>query len=1094
MRQDRRRNWIALAWAAALLATSPTHAEPRALITIGPIGGDLNASTYTTGSFEVENLSDQGETITSIRLDLSTSLLPDLVFDPFGVAGDVVAKDLQPNGGTVATGFLSHEFALPHDGGFDAVDLTFDDFDPSESFKFSVDVDPTSIRGAAAPGPNESGSVSGLELSGATIEITFDGGPTLSAQTFMVPGSLSASEVEVAATRPSTPALEILDVTPPATVGFAPQIARVTGTPSAVVELRVVEAGLFVAGVPGGGFDLDPFEANSAVSITEHLAVLDGTGQADIAIQLGASSPEAGLNFVSAAELDGGGLRSDPTQQVVHYLPAISFLKGTLELATPTRPTSLQFGPDGRLYVSQQNGTIRIYTIVRDGPGEYRVTDTETLTQIRNIPNHDDDGSLSTQNNRQVTGLLVVGTADEPVVYVGSSDPRIGGGGSGTETGLDTNSGVLSRLTWNGASWDVVHLVRGLPRSEENHAINGLALDTASNTLFAPIGGSTNMGAPSNNFALTPEYALSAAILSFDLDAIGDSTYDLPTLDDEDHPGADPNDPFGGNDGKNQAILQPGGPVQVYAPGFRNAYDVVQTEAGHLFAIDNGSNAGWGDAPIDNGGTCTNDVREPGVTHSDGLHRITGPGYYAGHPNPTRADPANTFNDTDPQSPVSVANPVECEHRIPGAENGALALFGSSTNGLTEYRSDQFLSQMRGDLLAASFDNTIYRIALDASGTGVESVEALFSSVGIVPLDVTAQSDSEVFPGTIWVTDLFANAIVAYEPIPAGSCTGAAQTGLDEDGDGYDNQDEIDNGTNPCSPADFPPDHDGDFVSDLNDPDDDNDGIADVTDLFVLDPFDGAQTTGPVAFTWDNNAPPAGGMLGLGFTGCMSNGVDDYLFLFDLENMTPGGAAGVLSVDAVPPGDARAAQNDQEYGFHFGWTHSDAPFVAGTQLLAPFSGVVPTGDENFGLFVGTGDQDNYLKLVVSKDAVSLALEVDGAFSEIASAPLGVADPDSVDLYLELDPATHEGRGRFVVTEGGQQEAEVPVGAPTALPEAWFDAPVAVGILSTSANGTPYPASWNHLTVPEPSLAWFGLSALTTLALLGHTKRRRHGRR
>ena len=55
-------------------------------------------------------------------------------------------------------------------------------------------------------------------------------------------------------------------------------------------------------------------------------------------------------------------------------------------------------------------------------------------------------------------------------------------------------------------------LVRGLPRSEENHASNGLALDPVNNKLYIAQGGNTNMGAPSNNFALLPEYALSAAI------------------------------------------------------------------------------------------------------------------------------------------------------------------------------------------------------------------------------------------------------------------------------------------------------------------------------------------------------------------------------------------------------------------------------------------------------------------------------------------------------------------------------------------------------------------------------------------------------
>ena len=118
------------------------------------------------------------------------------------------------------------------------------------------------------------------------------------------------------------------------------------------------------------------------------------------------------------------------------------------------------------------------------------------------------------------------------------------------------------------------------------------------------------MGAPSNNFALLPEYALSSAILSINLNAIGNTTYDLPTLDDENRAGVtDANDPFGGDNGKNQAKLVTGGPVQVYAPGFRNPYDLVITSKGRMYAVDNGANAGWGDVPIlDSNGNATNQV------------------------------------------------------------------------------------------------------------------------------------------------------------------------------------------------------------------------------------------------------------------------------------------------------------------------------------------------------------------------------------------------------------------------------------------------------------------------------------------------------
>jgi transcriptional regulator with XRE-family HTH domain len=49
---------------------------------------------------------------------------------------------------------------------------------------------------------------------------------------------------------------------------------------------------------------------------------------------------------------------------------AIGFGKSLLGLASPQNPTSLQFGPDGRLYVAQADGTIEVYSIERNGPND----------------------------------------------------------------------------------------------------------------------------------------------------------------------------------------------------------------------------------------------------------------------------------------------------------------------------------------------------------------------------------------------------------------------------------------------------------------------------------------------------------------------------------------------------------------------------------------------------------------------------------------------------------------------------------------------------------------------------------------------------
>ncbi len=461
--------------------------------------------------------------------------------------------------------------------------------------------------------------------------------------------------------------------------------------------------------------------------------------------------------------------------------------------------TSLMFGPDGRLYVLTISGNVDVFSIQRNGVDDYVVTDAEELLDVKNIPNHNDNGNAHSGNDREATGLTVAGTAANPVVYVTSSDSRIGGPSGDKD--LDTNSGVITRLTWNGSSWEAVDIVRGLSRSEENHATNGLEFVTIGGTDFLIVcsGGHTNAGSPSTKFAWTTEYALSAAILSVNLtqlealptltDAISGRAYiyDLPTLDDPTranangiidpdaagYTGVDVNDPWGGNDGLNQAMLVEGGPVQIFSAGYRNSYDLVVTEGGSVYCTDNGANPSWGGLPVNEGmsGTVTNDYlsSEPGsstnvggekVNNKDHLTLITDDiqnyvlgSFYGGHPSPVRANPSGaglftnpTFDQninsvfrtliydpdgsrgagytTDPNialpanwPPValSLADIREGDWRGPGIINPdgdddvLVTNWGTNTNGIDEYTASNFGGAMKGNLLAGVNDGGLLR-------------------------------------------------------------------------------------------------------------------------------------------------------------------------------------------------------------------------------------------------------------------------------------------------------------------------------------------------------------------------------------------------
>ena len=272
--------------------------------------------------------------------------------------------------------------------------------------------------------------------------------------------------------------------------------------PIAITDIQKATGGVeySLTSVPSLPLNLQP---GVSVQIEVSYDPVDsGFDSASVEITHGASNGP-----ISTVTIDGEGVSNLP----------VAFGASGLSGEVSNGPTSLDFGPDGRLYVAQKSGNIYAYTITRNAANDYSVDQIESIDKILDIQNHNDDGAENNTRNRLITGLMTAGTAEFPELYVTSSDWRIA---VGNDTGLDTNSGVLSKLTWTGTEWDHVQLVRGFPRSEENHATNGMDIDPTSNTMYVMSGGHTNKGAPGANFSGTPEYALSAAMLSIDLDDV----------------------------------------------------------------------------------------------------------------------------------------------------------------------------------------------------------------------------------------------------------------------------------------------------------------------------------------------------------------------------------------------------------------------------------------------------------------------------------------------------------------------------------------------------------------------------------------------
>ena len=259
-------------------------------------GKGLPASTYPAGSFVITNNAASSQRIQRVSVDLSSSLLPGIVFDPTGSAGDSVAKKFTPDSGVAVTGQSGHQFFNPLDpsdasgntDGWRGLAIDFTNFDPGETFTFSADIDPASIKGSAQPGPQGSGSVSGLELAGSKITVEYADGSVATGELFAVAGSAGASQVVVKTPAAAEPGVSVINIgSGPATVNTAAQQVQITGPAGASVRLLVVEGGAFTdADVSPTAYPLGAYGANTAVKVTQYTTTLGASGSAAINIQL----------------------------------------------------------------------------------------------------------------------------------------------------------------------------------------------------------------------------------------------------------------------------------------------------------------------------------------------------------------------------------------------------------------------------------------------------------------------------------------------------------------------------------------------------------------------------------------------------------------------------------------------------------------------------------------------------------------------------------------------------------------------------------------------------------------------------------------
>ncbi|WP_062318478.1 PA14 domain-containing protein [Demequina maris] len=373
-----------------------------------------------------------------------------------------------------------------------------------------------------------------------------------------------------------------------------------------------------------------------------------------------------------------------------------------------------------------------------------------------------DTGALSNMTDLGYQGFAMIGllwdkdaTADDLKVWITKTSANVGNEQAQFISGISLLEGPNLE--------NEKKVFAGLPRSQSDHLTNSMIYGPGGD-IFVLQGSNSAAGDPDSSWGQRGEQLLTAALLHFDPEharvqqAITDAEGDDPQLVQTASSGSSGENATNGYDAGNPYDpWAANAPLQIYATGIRNAYDLVYHSNGHVYVATNGT-AGGGNSPgVDYNATTETWTRVaasgiPGYstvngqdltaacearadrdpsyvprsippisnhpTQRDHLYDVVEGGYY-GHPNPTRCEFV-LHEGNDPDNPPQWAGQGGSKYVsgvLPESHYKGVAYdfeYNKSPNGTIEYMSKTYGGQLEHRIIVVRFSNNNDLIFLQA--------------------------------------------------------------------------------------------------------------------------------------------------------------------------------------------------------------------------------------------------------------------------------------------------------------------------------------------------------------------------------------------